>query len=111
MLSVPLAAFAVAAFKDPDKFNKQSISLAAESLTMKELGAIIEEVTGEKISVESLSYEEAENQGIAHAMVVGHQWFNEVGYKVDIDALKKYNIKLTSFREWVELNKNQLFNY
>nr|WP_205408732.1 NmrA family NAD(P)-binding protein [Enterococcus timonensis] len=102
-----LAVFVCAAFEDPEKFNQQSIELAAESISYKEITEIISEVTGKEIKVITLSAEEAENAGIHPLSVSSQLWDNAVGYNVDIDLLKNYNIKLTSFKEFAQKNKNQ----
>lgn len=43
-----------------------------------------------------------------HPLVAkSQQWDNVAGYNVNINLLEKYNIKLTSFKEFVEKNKEQ----
>ncbi|WP_457770714.1 NmrA family NAD(P)-binding protein [Priestia aryabhattai] len=103
-----IAADAIAAFDNSEKFNKKSIELASESLTMKEVAEILASVTGESIISVSLSPQEAEEQGILHGLVRSQEWNNKVGYTVNINSLKPYNIKLTSFNEWAEKYKNDI---
>ncbi|MFA1714142.1 NmrA/HSCARG family protein [Peribacillus frigoritolerans] len=100
-----VASFACAAFNNPEKFNEKNIELASESLTMNEVAAILSNVTGKKLTVYSLSPEEALNQGIYSGLVRSQEWNNEVGYNVNIDSLNTYNIKLSSFKEWAEKYK------
>lgn len=103
-----VATFACAAFNNPEKFNEKNIELASESLTMKEVATRLSDVKGKRLTVYSLSPEEAVNQGIFSGVVGSHEWNNEVGYNVDIDSLKTYNIKLTPFKEWVEKYKDRI---
>lgn len=103
-----VATFACAAFNNPEKFNEKNIELASESLTMSEVAAVLSDVTGERLTVYSLSPEEAVNQGIFLGVVRSHEWDNEVGYNVDIDSLKTYNLKLTPFKEWAEKYKDKI---
>lgn len=103
-----VATFACAAFNNPEKFNEKNIELASESLTMNEVAAILSNVTGKRLTVYSLSPDEAVNQGIFSGVVQSHEWNNEVGYNVDIDSLKTYNIKLTPFKEWAEKYKDKI---
>ncbi|MFD9624848.1 NmrA family NAD(P)-binding protein [Peribacillus muralis] len=103
-----VAVFAAAAFNAPEKFNKQNIELASESLTMKEVGGILENVTGERIRSVSISAEEAVEQGIFSGVVRAQEWNNKVGYKVEIQSLKSYNLKLTTFNEWAEKYKDEI---
>ncbi|MTD42003.1 NAD(P)H-binding protein [Erwinia sp. CPCC 100877] len=102
-----LAAFVCAAFENPGKFNEQNIELAAESLSYKEIAEIISKETGKELNVSTLTIEEAEKEGIHPLSIVGQEWDNVVGYNVDIDLLKTYNIKLTSFKEFAEENKDR----
>lgn len=103
-----VATFACAAFTNPEKFNEKNIELASESLTMNEVAAILSNVTGKKLTVYSLSPEEAVNEGIFLGVVQSQEWNNEVGYNVDIESLKTYNLKLTPFKEWAEKYKDKI---
>ncbi|KAA8756848.1 NmrA/HSCARG family protein, partial [Priestia megaterium] len=71
------------------------------------IAEIISEVTGKEIKISTLSVEEALEQGVHPLSVRGQEWDNVAGYNVDIDLLKTYNIKLTSFKEFVEKHKDQ----
>lgn len=102
-----IAAFVCAAFANPEKFNEHNIELAAESLSYNKIAEIISEVTGKEIKISTLSVEEALEQGVHTLSVRGQEWDNVAGYNVDIDLLKTYNIKLTSFKEFVEKHKDQ----
>jgi len=102
-----IATFACAAFANPEKFNQHNIELAAESLTFQKIAETIFDVTGKKIEVTTLTEEVALTQGEHPISVKSQQWDNVAGYNVDIDALKTYNIKLTSFKEFVEKHKEQ----
>lgn len=102
-----MASFACAAFADPEKFHQHNIELAAESLSYKEVADIILEVTGKEINVSILSSEEALEQGTHPLAVKGQEWDNVAGYQVDMELLKTYDIKLTSFKEFAEKHKDQ----
>lgn len=102
-----VAKFAVAAFADPEKFNHHSIELAAESLSYSEIAATISAVTGKTLKVVTLSPDEALAEGMHIYSVRGDEWNNTIGYNVDIDLLKNYGIKLTSFKEFAEKNKKK----
>ncbi|MCR8853535.1 NmrA/HSCARG family protein [Lysinibacillus fusiformis] len=102
-----LAVFACAAFANPEKFNQHNIELAAESLSFQKIAETIFEVTGKEINITTLTEEEALAEGDHPFSVKAQQWDNVAGYNVDIDLLKTYNIKLTSFKEFVEKHKDQ----
>lgn len=102
-----IASFVCAAFANPKQFNGHNIELAAESLSYQKIAEIISEVTGKQLKITTLSTEEALEQGIHPLSVKGEQWNNVAGYNVDIDLLKTYNIKLTSFEEFAEKYKDK----
>ncbi|MGM0217038.1 NmrA/HSCARG family protein [Enterococcus sp. AZ126] len=102
-----LAVFVCAAFENPEKFNEHNIELAAESLSYKDIAEIISKVTGKEIEVSTLSIEESKREGTHPFSILGQEWDNLVGYNVDINLLKTYNVKLTSFKEFAKANKNQ----
>ncbi|WP_145149955.1 NmrA/HSCARG family protein [Paenibacillus xylanexedens] len=102
-----IASFVCAAFADSKKFNEHNIELAAESLSFKKITEIISKVTGKEIKISTLSIEESLEQGTHPLIVRSQQWDNVAGYNVDIDLLKTYNIKLTSFKEFAEKYKDK----
>lgn len=102
-----LAVFVCAAFENPEKFNRQSIELAAESISYNEITEIISEVTEKELNVSTRTIEESEKEGVHPLIISSQEWDNVVGYNVDIDSLKTYDIKLTSFKEFAEENKDQ----
>lgn len=103
-----IASFACAAFATPEKFNEHNIELAAESLSYDQIADILSEVTGKEINVSTLSSDEALQEGIHPLSVKGQEWDNVAGYHVDMDLLKTYDIKLTSFKEFAEKYKDQI---
>lgn len=102
-----VAKFAVAAFANPEKFSHKSIELAAESLTYNEIAATISAVTGKAFKIVILSSDDALAEGAHILSVRSEEWNNISGYDVDIDLLKTYGIKLTSFKEFAEENKDR----
>lgn len=102
-----VAAFAMTAFSQPEKFNRQSIALSSGKLSMNQVAQIISEVTGKTIKAVSISAEQAREKGISEKVIRNYEWENEIGYNVDIAALEKFGIRLTSFKEWAENNKTR----
>lgn len=96
-----VGAFARGAFADPAGFDRQSIDLAAEALTMEQVAATLSRVLGKTVSARHVNPEEAKAAGLFPGWVRSQEWTNEVGYRADIAALAKYGIPLTSFEAWV----------
>lgn len=103
-----IGAFAVAAFRDPTRFNGHSIDLAAESLTMEEVASVLSAGTGRVVSAQSLTEEEAMAEGNSPGLVLSQIWDNLEGYKVDIQAAKNWGIPLTQFEGWVAMHREEL---
>ena len=103
-----VARFAVAAFANPLLFNKKEIDLAEESLTIHEVGEILQQVTGKQIKVYCLSVEEAVEKGAHRGFTEAQDWANVVGYKVNLAQTKNYGIQSEDFKHWLERHKEQL---
>ena len=94
--------FARAAFEQPERFNRQSIDLAAEARTMGEVADVLSRVLGRKIRALSVSPDEAIAAGLYPGWVRSQEWNNLWGYRADIDTLARWGVPLRSFEAWVE---------
>jgi uncharacterized protein YbjT (DUF2867 family) len=102
------AAFARAAFEEPERYSGKDIQLAGDSLSMGEIAAILSEVKGKKIVSQYVSREEAIGRGLNSGSVNSHDYLNDVGFQTNIDELKKYGVPLTSFKEWAIQHKDEI---
>lgn len=94
--------FGAAAFMRPNDFLGQAIDLAGDELTMQEVAAQLSKVTGRSIQFQALPLEQAE-AALGHDLATMFRWFNEVGYQINVAALKQtFGIPLTSFAEWIK---------
>ena len=90
------AAVAVA-FTQPEKFIGQEVNLAGDEMTMLEAGAIISKVLGKTIGFQTFPEDEAV-AAMGADFTKMFNWFDEVGYNVDIQGLKgRYGITPTTF--------------
>lgn len=96
-----VGAFARAAFERPDTFDRKSVDLAAEALTMDEVAATLSRVTGRHVQATSVTPDEALAAGLFPGWVRSQEWTNEWGYRADIAALGGYGVPVTPFAEWV----------
>jgi uncharacterized protein YbjT (DUF2867 family) len=102
-----VGAFARAAFADPDRFDRKSIDLGAQALTMAEVAAILSRVLHRRVAASHVSPDEAVAAGLFRGWVRSQEWTNEVGYRADVEALKRYDVPLTSLAEWVQRHAGQ----
>jgi uncharacterized protein YbjT (DUF2867 family) len=94
--------FGAAAFMRPNDFLGQAIDLAGDELTMPEVAAHLSKVTGRSIQFRGLPLEQAE-AAMGHDLATMFRWFNEVGYQINVAALKQtFGIPLTMFAEWIK---------
>ena len=95
--------FGAAAFMRPNDFLGQAIDLAGDELTMPDVAAHLSKVTGRSIQFQGLPLEQAE-AAMGHDLATMFRWFNEVGYQINVAALKQtFGIPLTTFAEWIKM--------
>jgi uncharacterized protein YbjT (DUF2867 family) len=94
--------FGAAAFMRPKDFLGQAIDLAGDDLTMPETVALLTKAMGRQIHFQEFPADRAE-AAMGHDLATMYQWFNEVGYAVDIPGLnQQFGIPLTTFAEWMK---------
>ena len=88
-------------FGDPEKYLGKAFDIAGDSLTMPDAARIFGKKLGKEVGYTALSMEDfASAMGEEYAGMV--DWFNKVGYSVDIDQLEKSaDLKLEKFSDWV----------
>jgi uncharacterized protein YbjT (DUF2867 family) len=93
--------FGAAAFLRPKDFLGQALDLAGDELTIPEAAAFLAKATGRMIRFHELPLDQAE-AAMGHDLATMFRWFNDVGYAIDVPALKKkFGIPLTTFQEWI----------
>ena len=100
--------FASAAILNPEKFHEREIDLGVEALTLAQIGDHLAMASGNGISVEFIPEKEALEAAEQNPMYHAQLWANEVGYKVDFDALEQYGIRLTTFAEYLAAHKEEV---
>lgn len=92
-----IARFAAASFDGPAEFAGKTIPLASEALTLDEIANNLSEVAKE-VKVVYLTEDDAQRLKAEGRVVMDAQiWQRDVGYNVDLEAVKSYGITLTSF--------------
>jgi len=89
------------AFERHQELNGQAIDIAGDELTMPQTAAVLSDVTGRTITFEPVPLEQVRQFSEDFALML--EWFDEVGYDVDIPALEaQHGIRPTRLREWAE---------
>ncbi|KAA2239566.1 NAD(P)H-binding protein [Chitinophaga agrisoli] len=97
-----IGTFATAAFNNMPLFDRQVIDLAGDMLTITEIAAGLQAVTGRPVNTMHLSEAAFVQRGMDPAFANFNEWINQVGYRVDMERLRQYGLPLTSFRQWLE---------
>ena len=103
-----IGAIAHSAFAEPARFDRKSIDLAGDTLTMNDVAVVLGRALGKTVAVKSVSPAEAQQAGLFATWVRAQEWINEVGYHVDIAELAAYGIPLTSFATWVQRHAREI---
>ncbi|PSQ07882.1 NmrA/HSCARG family protein [Halobacteriales archaeon QS_6_71_20] len=77
---------AAVAFENPDEFVGESTDLAGDELTLAETADTLSAVTGVDVEAVHVPIEDA-YESFGEEFTVMCEWFNEVGYSADVDAL------------------------
>lgn len=95
-----LSAFALAAFKDPARFDRQEVPLACETLTMAEIAAIISKASARAVTSHAMSLDEAVAVGVSRPVAMAQAWAAVEGYNVDLEQVRRHGIALDSFADF-----------
>jgi uncharacterized protein YbjT (DUF2867 family) len=91
--------YGLMAFEQQEKMNGVEFDLAGDKHTMPETAAILSRVIGKIIEFAEVPKEDVRKFSADYAIML--EWFDRVGYDVDIPALeKKYNIRPTALTAW-----------
>jgi len=90
----------VAALTDPDTFLGEVVTLAGDDLTLEAFAAAFSDQLGhevEPVHADVEGYREMAGDELADMF----QWFNDVGYDIDMTALAEYGIETTTFEAYL----------
>ncbi|WP_276271801.1 NmrA/HSCARG family protein [Haloarcula litorea] len=79
---------AAVALASPDEFVGERYELAGDDKTLEETAALISEVSGQDVEARHVPIEDAYDE-FGEEFTVMCEWFNEVGYDADVDALEE----------------------
>ena len=91
--------YGLLAFEKPTELNRREIDIAGDAHTMPETANILSKAAGRTIVFQQLPIAEIRKSSEDFAIML--EWFDRVGYDVDIAGnAKKYGIKPTTLGEW-----------
>jgi len=92
---------AAIALANPDEYVGERIELAGDDLTLAETAEVLSEVTGVDVEPVHVPIEDAYDS-FGEEFTVMCEWFNDVGYDADIDALEeRFGFEFTDFESYL----------
>ncbi len=89
-----IGGFATMCFQHPDRWIGRTIDLAGEVLTMTQVAEIFSRVLGQRVNYVQIAWDQF-RQNAGEEITRMYKWFNDVGYSVDITALRREYPALT----------------
>jgi nucleoside-diphosphate-sugar epimerase len=93
-----IGVIAAKVFQNPTKWSGRTIELAGEELTMQRVVETLSRVLGRNAKYVQVAWDQF-RQGAGEEMTKMYQWFNDVGYHVDIASLRKENPNLATLEQ------------
>lgn len=91
--------YGLLAFEKHAELNGRALDIAGDEKTMPETAQILSKATGKKIVFEAVPIEEVRKASEDYALML--EWFDRIGYDVDIQAnAKEFGISPTKLEEW-----------
>ena len=101
VISLPeIAEFTTLAVEQPRSFRGRRINIASDEPTLTEVARRLSEVAGTKLAYRAVPLDQVRKQSEDFAKM--YDWFNRVGYSVDIPKLKHDypQVHWQTFRDW-----------
>ncbi len=96
-----IGAIAAMAFEKPGHWQGRAVGLAGDELSMTELAQAFSRMTGHEVRYEQVPWDRFEQEA-GPRMTAMYRWFEQVGYHVDIPALRQEYSNLTGFERWLQ---------
>jgi uncharacterized protein YbjT (DUF2867 family) len=98
-----IASFAALVLENRKKFLDRRVDIASDELAGEELAEILRRVTGHEIHYVELPLEQV-RQAMGEDGARMFEWFDEVGYSADIEALRREHpeVRWHTFEEWAK---------
>jgi uncharacterized protein YbjT (DUF2867 family) len=98
-----IAAFTALVLENRDRFGGRRVDIASDELAGEKAAEILTRVTGREIHYVELSLEQV-RQAMGEDGARMFEWFDQVGYSADIEALRRENggIGWHTFEDWAK---------
>jgi len=95
--------FVTLAFEHPGHWQGRAVDIAGDELSMTHLADAFGRMVGRNVQYAQIPWDKFE-QKVGPEMAGMYRWFEDVGYSVDIAALRQEHPNLMSFERWLQRN-------
>jgi uncharacterized protein YbjT (DUF2867 family) len=103
-----IGALAAAAFENPKKFEGRVLSLAGENVGIPDVAKQLSEFAGKGLEVVYRTKQETVKESETNPMIAGQTLSIGLNVLWDEEEVKGYGIKVTTFREFLEKNRESV---
>ena len=96
-----IGAFVAMAFEKPGHWQGRAVDLAGDDLSLADVAQAFGRITGRDVQYQQVPWDQFEQQA-GHEIALMFRWFEEVGYHVDIPALRQEYPNLMGFERWLQ---------
>uniref|UniRef100_L2G361 Nad dependent epimerase n=1 Tax=Colletotrichum fructicola (strain Nara gc5) TaxID=1213859 RepID=L2G361_COLFN len=100
--------FALAAYRDPTRFNRQEIPLSSEMLTVDEIMAKLSKTSGKDIRAVFLTEEEIDSQKAGNPFIAGQLAARDMDQFADEENTRSWGITMSTFDEFLERERERV---
>jgi uncharacterized protein YbjT (DUF2867 family) len=98
-----IGGIAAAVFEHPGKWQNRDFDLAGDELSMADLARALSRSAGREVQYRQVPWDDFEKQSGSEVTTM-YRWFQDKGYHVDIDTVRREYPNLTSFDRWLNAN-------
>lgn len=96
-----IGAFAALAFEEPDRWTGKALELAGDELTMRDTARAFGDVLDGHVEYVQVPWGDFREQA-GREMALMYRWFEEEGYRADIERLRRIHPGLTTFPRYLK---------
>ncbi|KAH8161058.1 hypothetical protein CIB48_g7182 [Xylaria polymorpha] len=100
-----VAAFSIAAFKDPARFHGQEIEVVSETRTVEEILELLSQATGRTLTARYLPDDEITEKAKENIFLLGQRASRTMIRFFSVDGLAKWGVPFRTFPEFLEREK------
>jgi uncharacterized protein YbjT (DUF2867 family) len=95
-----IGAFVAMAFEHPGHWERRAVDIAGDDLSMTEIAQAFSRAVGREVLYRQVPWD-AFQQRAGSEITTMFRWFQDVGYHIDLSALRQELPSLTNFERWL----------